>query len=89
MQALTAGSTVFLLSYSSLISYSGSLAPLLSCPRSYTRLSPLFACLETPITLLSCLVPTPVPESLAVLLFFSLLGPTPLHLVSIALKIFK
>lgn len=73
MQALTAGSADLLL----------------SCSRFSTCLLPLFAYSETPTTLLSYLVPTQVPRSLAVLLSFPVLGPTFSHLIFIALRIFK
>lgn len=89
VRALAASSAALFLSCPTLVFYCGSFAPLLSCLESPTFLSLLFACPETAIALLSCLVPAPVPEFLAVLLFLSMLDLTLPHLVSTAAKIFK
>lgn len=62
---------------------------LLYCPGSPTCLLPLLACRKTPIALLSYFLPAPVPRSLAVLSPLLVLSSTPLHLASIALRIFK
>lgn len=89
VRAPVAGSTALLLSCHTLISALGSTVYLLSCVRSHTGLSCLFACPVTLTALFYCLLPAPVLLSLAVLLFFPVLGLACPHLASIAFKTLK
>lgn len=89
IRAPTAGSTAFLSSCSTSVSYPGSRAPLLSRPRSSTCLLPFFTHPGIPIALLAYFMPTSVLESLAVLLLFLVLSSTPPHLVFTTLRTLK
>lgn len=89
LQVSATGSAALLLFCFIPVSFPGSPASLLSCPRSPTCLLPLFACLETLTALSSHLVSAPVPKSPAVLLLLPVLSPVSSHLTSIALKTFK
>lgn len=89
VQAPAADSAVLLLFCPASVSCSGSFASLSSCPGSPTCLLPLPDCPKTPTALLSRLIPAPVPRSLAVLSPLLMLGLTPPHLASTALKTFK
>lgn len=88
-RAPTASSTNFLLFRLLLISWLRSHPLLSSCLGSPTCLLPLLAQFQTFTALSSRFVPAPVFESLAVLLPFPMLGPTPQHLASTAFKTFK
>lgn len=89
VRAPAAGSPAFLLCCFALVFYSGSSAPFSSCPRFPTYFLPLFVCPRTSTSLLSCPISALVLKSLAILLFFSVLGATPLYLASTAAVIFK
>lgn len=89
IQALIASSTAFLLSYLATVFYLASPTFLFSCLVSFTYWLFFFAYLRIAVTLLSYSMLTLVLESPAVLLLFSVLGPTFPYLASIALKTFK
>lgn len=89
IEAPTTVSIAFLLSCLAPVSHLRSPTSLLSHPGSSIYLLLLFAYLGTPTTLLSHLILALVLRSLAILLFFLLLGPTPFHLVSATFGTFK